>query len=232
MTSTAAAKTRVLVIDDEPQILRALRINLSVRGYEVDTATTGGQGLRAAADHRPDVIVLDLGLPDMSGIEVLAGLRGWLSAPVIVLSARTDSSDKVEALDAGADDYVTKPFGMDEFLARLRAAVRRGVAAGTDEPVIETSSFTVDLASKKVTKNNTEVHLTPTEWGMLEMLVRNRGKLVGREELLREVWGPAYAKETHYLRVYLAQLRRKLEDDPSHPVHLLTEAGMGYRFQA
>ncbi len=224
--------TRVLVIDDEPQILRALRINLSVRGYEVSTAATGAEALRSAADHRPDVIVLDLGLPDMSGIEVLAGLRGWLTAPVIVLSARTDSSDKVEALDAGADDYVTKPFGMDEFLARLRAAVRRAAAASdTDEPVIETSSFTVDLASKKVTKNGTEVHLTPTEWGMLEMLVRNRGKLVGREELLKEVWGPAYAKETHYLRVYLAQLRRKLEDDPSRPVHLLTEAGMGYRFQ-
>jgi two-component system, OmpR family, KDP operon response regulator KdpE len=223
--------TRVLVIDDEPQILRALRINLSVRGYEVTTAATGADALRSAADHRPDVIVLDLGLPDMSGIEVLAGLRGWLSAPVIVLSARTDSADKVEALDAGADDYVTKPFGMDEFLARLRAAVRRGTASDTDEPVVETASFTVDLAAKKVTKSGTEVHLTPTEWGMLEMLVRHRGKLVGREELLREVWGPAYAKETHYLRVYLAQLRRKLENDPSHPVHLPTEAGMGYRFQ-
>jgi two-component system KDP operon response regulator KdpE len=213
-------KTRVLVIDDEPQILRALRINLSVRGYEVTTAATGAEALRSAADHRPDVVVLDLGLPDLSGIEVLGGL------------ARTDSADKVEALDAGADDYVTKPFGMDEFLARLRAAVRRGTAASdTDEPVIETSSFTVDLAAKRVTKNGSEVHLTPTEWGMLEMLVRNRGKLVGREELLKEVWGPAYAKETHYLRVYLAQLRRKLEDDPSRPVHLLTEAGMGYRFQ-
>ena len=225
-------KTRVLVIDDEPQILRALRINLSVRGYEVVTAATGTAALHAAAEHRPDVVILDLGLPDMSGIDVLAGLRGWLSAPVIVLSARTDSSDKVEALDAGADDYVTKPFGMDEFLARLRAAVRRGTAASDDEPVIETASFTVDLAAKKVTRNGAEIHLTPTEWGMLEMLVRNRGKLVGREELLKEVWGPAYAKETHYLRVYLAQLRRKLEADPSHPKHLLTEAGMGYRFQA
>jgi len=190
--------TRVLVIDDEPQILRALRINLSVRGYEVMTAPDGATALRAAAEHRPDVVVLDLGLPDMSGI----------------------------------DDYVTKPFGMDEFLARLRAAVRRGTAASVpDEPVVETSSFTVDLVAKKVTKSDVEVHLTPTEWGMLEMLVRNRGKLVGREELLKEVWGPAYAKETHYLRVYLAQLRRKLEDDPSHPKHLLTEAGMGYRFQ-
>lgn len=224
--------TRVLVIDDEPQILRALRINLSVRGYEVTTAANGAAALRAAAETRPDVIVLDLGLPDMDGIEVLAGLRGWMTAPVIVLSARSDSEEKVAALDAGADDYVTKPFGMEEFLARLRAAVRRSAASvDADEPVVETDSFTVDLAAKKVTKDGAEVHLTPTEWGMLEMLVRNRGKLVGREELLKEVWGPSYAKETHYLRVYLAQLRRKLEDDPSHPRHLLTEAGMGYRFE-
>jgi two-component system KDP operon response regulator KdpE len=226
-------KVRVLVVDDEPQILRALRINLSVRGYDVVTVTNGTDALRAAAEFRPEVVILDLGLPDMSGIEVLGGLRGWLNVPVIVLSARTDSSDKVQALDAGADDYVTKPFGMDELLARLRAAVRRAAASvDADEPVVETASFTVDLAAKKVTKNGAEVHLTPTEWGMLEMLVRHRGKLVGREELLREVWGPAYAKETHYLRVYLTQLRRKLEDDPSHPRHLLTEAGIGYRFEA
>ncbi|HTM83949.1 MAG TPA: response regulator [Mycobacterium sp.] len=223
--------TRILVVDDEPQILRALKINLSVRGYEVVTAATGAGALRAAAEQRPDVVILDLGLPDISGIEVLAGLRGWLTVPVIVLSARTDSADKVEALDAGADDYVTKPFGMDEFLARLRAAARRNAATETDQPIVETSSFTVDLAAKKVTKNGGEVHLTPTEWGMLEMLVRNRGKLVGRDELLTQVWGPAYAKETQYLRVYLAQLRRKLEDDPSNPKHLLTEAGMGYRFE-
>lgn len=223
--------TKVLVIDDEPQILRALRINLSVRGYDVVTVSTGAAALLAATEERPDVIVLDLGLPDMSGIDVIGGLRGWLTAPIVVLSARTDSSEKVKALDAGADDYVTKPFGMDEFLARLRAAVRRAATVEVDEPIVETSSFTVDLAQKKVTKHGTEVHLTPTEWGMLEMLVRHRGKLVGREELLKEVWGPAYAKESHYLRVYLAQLRRKLENDPSHPVHLLTEAGMGYRFQ-
>ncbi|MFJ9369235.1 response regulator [Nocardia sp. NPDC101769] len=233
MTNAAAAPTKVLVVDDEPQILRALRINLSVRGYEVTTASNGAAALRAAAEKHPDVIILDLGLPDMDGIEVLAGLRGWSTAPVIVLSARTDSSDKVEALDAGADDYVTKPFGMDELLARLRAAVRRSAnIADTAEPVIETASFTVDLAAKKVTRHGHDVHLTPTEWGVLEMLVRNRGKLVGRRELLREVWGPSYATETHYLRVYLAQLRRKLEDDPSEPKHLLTEAGMGYRFQS
>ncbi|MFD7841911.1 response regulator [Nocardia sp. NPDC059764] len=232
MTDAAAAPIKVLVVDDEPQILRALRINLSVRGYEVTTASTGAAALRAAAEKHPEVIILDLGLPDMDGIDVLGGLRGWTTTPVIVLSARTDSSDKVEALDAGADDYVTKPFGMDELLARLRAAVRRSaVTADTPEPVIETASFTVDLAAKKVTRHGRDVHLTPTEWGVLEMLVRHQGKLVGRRELLREVWGPSYATETHYLRVYLAQLRRKLEDDPSQPKHLLTEAGMGYRFQ-
>ena len=225
--------TRVLVVDDEPQLLRALRINLTVRGYDVTTAANGAAALRAAAEVKPDVVVLDLGLPDLDGIEVLAGLRGWLAAPVIVLSARSDSSDKVAALDAGADDYVTKPFGMDEFLARLRAAVRRGAAANVvDEPVVVTSSFTVDLGAKKVTRNGAEVHLTPTEWGMLELLVRNKGKLVGRKLLLAEVWGPAYETETNYLRVYSAQLRRKLEDDPAHPKHILTEPGMGYRFEA
>jgi two-component system, OmpR family, KDP operon response regulator KdpE len=224
--------TRVLVVDDDRQLLRALRINLSVRDYEVFTAPTGAAALGAAAEHHPHAVILDLGLPDMSGIDVLTGLRGWMTAPVIVLSARTDSADKVEALDAGADDYMTKPFGMDELMARLRAAVRRASATPlADNPVVETKSFTVDLSAKKVIKNGREVHLTPTEWGMLEMLVRNRGKLVGREELLREVWGPKYARETHYLRVFLAQLRRKLEDDPSRPDHLLTEAGMGYRFE-
>ncbi|MFF0545275.1 response regulator [Nocardia thailandica] len=232
MTDKAPGAVTVLVVDDEPQIVRALRINLSVRGYEVITAGTGTAALRLAAEKRPDVVVLDLGLPDIDGVEVLAGLRGWTSVPVIVLSARTDSADKVEALDAGADDYVTKPFGMDELLARLRAAVRRGAAASdVDDPVVVTDSFTVDLAAKQVTKRGQPVHLTPTEWGMLEMLVRHRGKLVGRKELLREVWGPAYDSETHYLRVYLAQLRRKLEDDPARPRHLLTEAGMGYRFR-
>jgi two-component system KDP operon response regulator KdpE len=223
----------VLVIDDEPQILRALRINLSVRGYDVITASSGAAALRAAAERRPDVVVLDLGLPDMSGIDVLAGLRGWMTAPVVVLSARTDPSEKVQALDAGADDYVTKPFSMDEFLARLRAAVRRGAAAASDtaQPVIHTAAFSVDLAAKMVTRQGANVHLTPTEWGMLEILVRNPGKLVGQEELLKEVWGPTHTNQSHYLRVYLAQLRRKLEDDPSHPKHLITEAGMGYRFQ-
>ncbi|GGS51671.1 MULTISPECIES: response regulator [Actinokineospora] len=224
--------TKVLVVDDEPQIVRALRINLSARGYDVVTAADGAGALRAAADTHPDVVVLDLGLPDMDGNDVIAGLRGWSSVPILVLSARVDSGDKVTALDAGADDYVTKPFGMDEFLARLRAAVRRSAVAAADQsPVVETETFTVDLAAKKVRRDGAEVHLTPTEWGILEILVRNRGRLVAQKQILRDVWGPAYATETHYLRVYLAQLRRKLERQPSRPRHLITEPGMGYRFE-
>lgn len=224
--------TRVLVVDDEPQIVRTLRINLTARGYDVVTAADGSEALRVAAAECPDVVVLDLGLPDIDGTTVIGGLRGWTSVPIIVLSARTDSGDKVAALDAGADDYVTKPFGMDELLARLRAAVRRAQAAApSSEAVVETSSFTVDLAAKKVLRDGAEVHLTPTEWGVLELLVRNKGRLVARKQLLQEVWGPAYASETHYLRVYLAQLRRKLEPQPSRPRHLVTEAGMGYRFE-
>jgi two-component system KDP operon response regulator KdpE len=226
--------TRVLVVDDEPQIVRTLRINLSARGYQVLTAHDGRSALKAAAEGKPDVVVLDLGLPDIDGTEVIDGLRGWTTIPIIVLSARTDSSDKVRALDSGADDYVTKPFGMDELLARLRAAVRRSAAstAGPGEAVLDTASFTVDLAAKKVYRSGDEVHLTPTEWGVLEVLVRNQGRLVTQKQLLQEVWGPRYATETHYLRVYLAQLRRKLEPQPSHPRHLLTEPGMGYRLQA
>ncbi|MGW4114923.1 response regulator [Actinosynnema sp. NPDC004786] len=223
--------TKVLVVDDEPQIVRALRINLSARGYSVLTAHDGAAALRAAAEGKPDVVVLDLGLPDVDGAEVIAGLRGWTTVPIIVLSARVDSADKVQALDAGADDYVTKPFGMDELLARLRAAVRRSAVVEGEDAVVETASFTVDLAAKKVRRDGVEVHLTPTEWGLLEVLARNRGRLVGQKQLLQEVWGPAYAKETHYLRVYLAQLRRKLEPEPSRPRHLVTEPGMGYRFE-
>ena len=221
----------MLVVDDEPQIVRALRINLSARGYSVLTAHDGTTALRAAAEGKPDVVVLDLGLPDVDGTEVIAGLRGWTTVPIIVLSARVDSTDKVEALDAGADDYVTKPFGMDELLARLRAAVRRGAVVEGEDAVVETASFTVDLAAKKVLRDGAEVHLTPTEWGLLEVLARHRGRLVAQKQLLQEVWGPQYAKETHYLRVYLAQLRRKLEPEPSHPRHLVTEPGMGYRFE-
>jgi two-component system, OmpR family, KDP operon response regulator KdpE len=224
--------TRVLVVDDEPQIVRALRINLAARGYEVLAAADGTTALRSAADHRPDVVVLDLGLPDLDGTAVLERLRRWSSIPVIVLSARTDAADKVAALDAGADDYVTKPFGMDELLARLRAAVRRAAApAGGEGAVVETDAFTVDLLAKKVLRDGAEVHLTPTEWGLLEVLVRNRGKLIAQRQLLAEVWGTGYEANTHYLRVYLAQLRRKLEREPSHPRHLITEPGMGYRFE-
>jgi two-component system, OmpR family, KDP operon response regulator KdpE len=225
--------TKVLVVDDEPQLARALRINLTARGYDVVTAHDGNAALRAAADTKPDIVVLDLGLPDLDGQTVIEGLRGWTSVPIVVLSARTDPGEKVQALDAGADDYVTKPFGMDELLARLRAAVRRSsatVPAGEDA-VVETGSFTVDLAAKKVHRDGAEVHLTPTEWGVLELLVRNRGRLVAQKQILQEVWGPAYGSESNYLRVYLAQLRRKLEPLPSQPRHLLTEAGMGYRFE-
>ncbi|QFZ22797.1 response regulator [Saccharothrix syringae] len=223
--------TKVLVVDDEPQIVRALRINLSARGYSVLTAHDGLAALKVAAEGKPDVVVLDLGLPDVDGTDVIAGLRGWTTVPIIVLSARVDSTDKVEALDAGADDYVTKPFGMDELLARLRAAVRRAAVVEGEDAVVETASFTVDLAAKKVRRDGAEVHLTPTEWGLLEILARNKGRLVAQKQLLQEVWGPQYAKETHYLRVYLAQLRRKLEPEPAHPRHLVTEPGMGYRFE-
>ncbi|MFW0787717.1 response regulator [Gordonia sp. CPCC 206044] len=223
---------RVLVVDDEPQLLRALRINLNARGFAVTTAATGADALAAAARINPQVVVLDLGLPDIDGLTVLQGLRGWTNVPVIVLSARADAADKVAALDSGADDYVTKPFGMEEFLARLRAAVRRGAASasGSDGPVVDAGTFLVDLSAKTARRDGTDVHLTPTEWGILEMLVRNEGKLVSQREILHSVWGPTYVNQTNYLRVYLASLRRKLEDDPTRPRHLLTEAGMGYRF--
>jgi two-component system KDP operon response regulator KdpE len=223
--------TRVLVIDDEPSILRALRINLTARNYEVSTACDGTSGLAAISRERPDAVILDLGLPDMDGTQVIHGVRGWSATPIIVLSVWGAEHQKVAALDAGADDYVTKPFGMDELLARLRAAVRRAVPA-PDEPVVTTQDFTVDLAAKRVTKDGTDVRLTPTEWQLLEILVRNRGRLITQKQLLRDVWGPSYGSESNYLRVYVAQLRRKLEPEPSRPRYLLTEPGMGYRFQA
>lgn len=220
---------RVLVIDDDPQLLRALRIALRAAGYDVDTAADGRTALQRAAAVHPDVIVLDLGLPDLDGTEVLADLRPRYTGPVLVLSARADSQDKVRALDAGGDDYVTKPFDMSELLARLRAALRRGPSEPADD-VITTDHFTVDLVDCLVTVDDTPVRLTPIEWGLLETLVRHPGRLISQRLLLQSVWGPSYEKETNYLRVYFAQLRRKLEPDPSHPRYLRTEPGMGYRF--
>jgi two-component system, OmpR family, KDP operon response regulator KdpE len=222
--------TSVLVIDDEPQIVRALRINLRVRQYEVHAAGSAGEALELAAKHPPDLVILDLGLPDMDGVEVIHGLRGWTDAPIIVLSGRTDSTDKVEALDAGADDYVTKPFGMDELLARIRAASRRVTADG-DVPRINLGDLVVDLAARRVTRGDEDIRLTPTEWHLLEVLLRNPGKLLSRQQLLTAVWGPGYADATGNLRLYMAQLRRKLEPDPARPRWLLTEPGMGYRYQ-
>ncbi len=225
--------TRVLVVDDEQQILRGLRTNLAARGYVVDMAADGEAALDLAARHRPDVVILDLGLPGIDGLDVIRGLRTWATMPIIVLSAREQEPDKIAALDAGADDYVTKPFGMGELLARLRAAERRGEpASGRELPVISTAAFTVDLAAKKVVDaDGSTVHLTPTEWHLVEILVTNAGKLVSQRGLLQEVWGPRYEDETNYLRVYMAQIRRKLEPDPSKPRYFITEPGMGYRFE-
>src|ERR1700722_8654079 len=228
--------TRVLVIDDEPQIVRALRINLRARQYDVDTALTGAGALQQAAQHPPDLVILDLGLPDMDGVDVIAGLRGWTDAPIIVLSGRADSTDKVEALDCGADDYVTKPFGMDELLARMRAAVRRSTPEAA-EPRVMLGDLTVDLAAKRVIRTapsgpaQPDIRLTPTEWHLLEVLLKHPGKLMSQRQLLQEVWGPWYADASGNLRLYMAQLRRKLEPDPARPRWLLTEPGMGYRFQ-
>ncbi len=252
--------TRVLVVDDEPQILRALRINLRARHIDVHVAATGAEALRTAAHHPPDLVVLDLGLPDLDGVEVIEGLRGWTDAPIIVLSGRTDSADKVDALDAGADDYVTKPFGIDELLARMRAVTRRAVSAG-GQPQVRIGDVLIDFAAKRATRTAraapagagaggvpatpgtdggrastdtgevTDVRLTPTEWHLIEALVRHPGKLISQRQLLTEVWGPGYADATGNLRLYMAQLRRKLEPDPARPRWLITEPGMGYRFQ-
>jgi two-component system, OmpR family, KDP operon response regulator KdpE len=223
--------TRILVVDDEPQILRALGTNLKARGYEIDLAPTGEVALTLAARHHPDLVILDLGLPGIDGIEVIRGLRGWTHVPIIVLSVREAERDKVAALDAGADDYVTKPFGMDELLARLRAALRRSSPTPA-EPVVRTADFTVDLTTTKVTTDEGEVRLTPTEWHLVEVLVRNAGKLVSSRQLLQEVWGPQYGDESNYLRVHFAHIRRKLEPDPSQPRYFITEPGMGYRFES
>ncbi len=220
--------TRVLVVEDELALARALGITLRAKGYDVDLAGTGAAALDAAASRHPDLVVLDLGLPDLDGMDVLRAVRGWSRVPVVVLSARRDSSEKVAALDAGADDYVTKPFAMDELLARLRAAARRGEIEPV-EPVVVTAGFTVDLPRRQVLRDGAMVRLTPTEWNLLAELARSVGAVVGRRELLQALRGQHLDRETHYLRVYVAQLRRKLETDPAAPRHLITEPGVGYR---
>ncbi|MCO8269567.1 response regulator [Actinoplanes sp. TRM 88003] len=220
--------TRILVVDDDPQILRALRINLRAREYDVEVAADGAGALKAAAAHAPDLVVLDLGLPDLDGTEVIRGLRGWTSVPIIVLSGRAEGADKVAALDAGADDYVTKPFGVDELLARIRAVTRRAHPSDAAPGPVTVGKYTVDLAGHTITPDQ---RLTPTEWQLLEQLLRNPGKLITQRSLLHDVWGPQYGTETNYLRQYMARLRRKLEEDPTRPRHLITEPGMGYRFQ-
>jgi two-component system KDP operon response regulator KdpE len=222
--------SRILLVDDDAQLLRALRINLSARRYEVITAGDGTTALTLAARARPDLAIVDLGLPDLDGVTVVEGLRGWTRIPIIVLSARDAEAAKVDALDAGADDYVTKPFGMDELLARIRAALRRAAPADAGPAVLTTADFTIDLAAKRVTTGSgQEVRLTPTEWHLLDLLARHPGKLVGHRQLLHEVWGPAYDTETNYLRVHFANLRRKIEPDPARPRYLITEPGIGYR---
>ncbi|MCX4972412.1 response regulator [Streptomyces sp. NBC_00620] len=224
--------TRMLVVEDDPQLVRALVINMQARGYGVDAAPDGATALRLAAARQPDVVVLDLGLPDMDGTDVIKALRGWTRVPILVLSARRASDEKVAALDAGADDYITKPFSMNELLARLRAAVRRtdSVPVAPETVLVTTDEFTVDLVAKKAGRAGRDVRLTPTEWHLLEILVCNPGRLITQRQLLQEVWGASQSNKTNYLRVYMAQLRRKLEADPSHPRYLITEPGMGYRF--
>jgi two-component system KDP operon response regulator KdpE len=222
--------SRILIVDDDRQLLRALRINLTARHYDVATAADGATALAAAARTPPALAIVDLGLPDLDGITIIQGLRGWTSIPIIVLSARDTEIAKVAALDAGADDYVTKPFGMDELLARIRAALRRATPTTDVTTTITTAAFTVDLAAKRLTTPTGEVRLTPTEWHLLEVLIRHPDKLITQRQLLREVWGPAYETETNYLRVHLANLRRKVEPDPARPRYLITEPGIGYRF--
>jgi two-component system, OmpR family, KDP operon response regulator KdpE len=223
--------TSILVIDDETALLRALRINLAARDYTVHTASDGTSGLAAMARDHPDVVIVDLGLTDMHGTDLITALRDSSTAPIIVLSARGEEAQKVKALHAGADDYVTKPFDMNELLARLRAATRR-IGPARDEPTANIGDFVIDLTAKRVThRDGSLLRLTPTEWQLLEVLARHRGRLVTSRQLLQQVWGPGYDTETHYLRVYMAQLRRKLEPDPARPRHLLTEPAMGYRLQ-
>jgi two-component system KDP operon response regulator KdpE len=227
--------TRVLIVDDERQLLRGLRTNLLARGYTVDAAADGETALDLAARNRPDIVIVDLGLPGIDGLDVIRGLRAWTAVPIIVLSARTNEPEKIAALDAGADDYVTKPFGMGELLARLRAAERRvdRRPAPDERPIVRTDAFSIDLAAGKVAdREGAQVHLTPTEWNLVEVFARHPGKLLTQRELLHEVWGPRYEDETNYLRVYMAQIRRKLEPEPATPRYFITEPGIGYRFES
>lgn len=224
------AEGRVLVVDDDPGIRKTLEVNLRARGYVADVATTGEQALQLAAKHHPDLVILDLGLPSMDGLDVIQGLRGWSSIPIVVLSGRATEAEKVQVLDLGADDYVTKPFGMDELFARLRAAIRRS-AIPDEQAVVTTRDFTIDFAAKQATRDGTPVRLTPRQWHIVEVLVRNAGRLVTHEQLLREVWGPTYRTETHYLRVFMNQIRQRLEPEPSRPRYFITEPGVGFRFQ-
>jgi two-component system KDP operon response regulator KdpE len=219
---------KLLIADDDPQMVRALRITLAAHGYEVVVAADGAAAVAAAGQTHPDLIMLDLGMPRLDGIEVIQALRGWTNVPIIVVSGRTGSADKVEALDAGADDFVTKPFQLDELLARLRALSRRSLPAA-GESVVSFADVVVDLATKTVTRGGARVHLTPTEWRMLEHLARHPGALVTRQDLLKEIWGSEQVSDSGYLRLYMSQLRKKLEQEPSAPAHLLTESGMGYR---
>jgi len=221
--------SRVLCVDDEPQLLRALATNLRARAYEVDLAASGEQALELAGQNRPDAVLLDLGLPGISGMDVIDGLRGWTNVPIIVLSARQDEADKIAALDAGANDYVSKPFGMGELLARLRAVLRVDAPSAV-APLIVTDAFTLDLVDRRARSAGGEIHLTPTEWQLVEVLVRASGRLVTGRQLLKQVWGPAYHDETNYLRVHMANVRRKLEPTPSRPRYFLTDPGIGYRF--
>ncbi|GAB2550695.1 response regulator [Brachybacterium huguangmaarense] len=223
---------KILIADDDPQILRALRITLTAKGYEIFTAADGAQAITAAIDHHPDIFLIDLGMPELDGIEVIHGIRGWSQAPILVVSGRAGAADKVEALDAGADDYITKPFVVEELLARIRALTRR-VPQEDATPVVHLGNVTIDLAAHSVTRDTSEgqkqIRLTPTEWQFIDILIRNAGKLVTRQTILTTIWGTEHAEDTGYLRLYVSQLRRKLEEDPSNPAHLLTEPGMGYR---
>jgi two-component system KDP operon response regulator KdpE len=222
--------THVLVVDDEPQILRALSTNLIARDYDVEVAPTGERALLLAEARTPDLVILDIGLPGIDGIDVVRALRQWTTTPIIMLSVRGDEGDKVAALDAGADDFVTKPFAMNELLARIRAALRRSATAG-EEPIVTTPAFSIDLRTKRVHRDGEPVHLTPKEWSIVELLVRSPGKLVSQREILTKVWGPGFEHESNYLRVYFATVRRKLEPVPSRPRYFVTEPGLGYRFE-